>query len=262
MEGKGSKKVNIGLVMHGIRLGVLFIVLVIAAARVIPVGAWFYVERKAAAVGKISAPVSIHLGAANTDNIIWMDMTGLDLSSGNASSPDDGTRYKDYVFSIYGEDAHRFRIQLAYTTNNQFEYELYPAVLLSSGAEAPSGNLGTVRYRTNPTDGSASVEQIYYIASGTSSIPFTKLNEKTVSGEKLGKLTSDSDSVYYPKTYDTYSYVNKYAMPVYMRSGVLEMPDMGRDFLYYFILRVIWTSGAENSKETDMIYISAEAVTG
>ena len=248
-----------GLFMHGIRLGVLFIVLVIAVIRVLPADAWFYMGRKLAVVGKIEAPVSIHIGGGNKESVIYMDLIGLDLKQ-DGTSDGSGSRYKDYVFCVYGEELHKFMIQLAYTTNNQFEYEVYPAVFSSDGT-VPGGNT-RVDYLTHPESGAA-VAQVYYF-NPSSAITMTKLNNKTVGTEELGKLSGDTgEGGQYRRTYGDYTYVNKYAMPIYMRSGTIEREGISEgngQYLYYFVLRVKWSEDAVNTKESDMIYISAQVV--
>ncbi|MBP5165783.1 MAG: hypothetical protein ILP09_00815, partial [Oscillospiraceae bacterium] len=89
-----------------------------AAAR-----AWLVYDRKVAAVAEIDAPMSLWIRAGNAEDAMYLDMSNINVA---------GTqKYKDFVFAIAGEYVSAFKLQLAYTTNNQFHYDVYRAEVSS-----------------------------------------------------------------------------------------------------------------------------------
>lgn len=217
---------------------------------------WFSFERKTAGIREISNPMSIFINAGQEEDIMYMDLTGIDLSR---------TTYKDFVFCIRGINISKYAIQLAYTTNNQFEYELYPAVEVAS--DVPANALGHVSYESH--DSSHTIKY-YYIENGKSPIDGTFKNKKSDSEI----LAEDNDS-FYEETYGTYENVQKYARPLYWQTidilhnasaatgtisngqYVYQNSPTG-SFTDYYILRIIWGELRQNDKETDIIYLSAK----
>lgn len=214
------------------------ILIMALAACMLPSLAWFYEGRKAAAVEAVSTPTSIFINAANEEDIRYMDLSGIDV--------EDGT-YKDFVFCVRGNSIGAYKIQLAYTTNNQFSYELYPATM-TTGA-VPPGAVGSVVWYTHPEQNT----QRYYIPSGTS--PLTGTFKNKIDGQILAR----NADTYYNNTYGSYTNVHQYARPLYWQtdSAILTSLDAEYSFCDYYILRVIWNSSAQNTKETDIIYITA-----
>ena len=249
MNAERPAKQNKGLMVNALRALILLVLLALCVSLV--VYAWFRYERDAAALAELSDPTAIYINAANREEIRYMDMSGIDVEGET-----DG--YKDFVFCIRGDNVGSYRLQLAYTTNNQFSYELYPANQLVSGS-VPANAVGVALYTTHPVSGTIGPEQTYYIAPGTSPIVGDFLNKNTGASEILAYDDSYPADQYHTLTYDDYDIVHKYAWPIYWQARNLIHPisDAYGSFCDYYILRVIWNSGATNTKETDIIYISA-----
>ena len=77
------------------------------------------------------------------------------------------------------------------------------------------------------------------------------------------EILANPSGTYYGRTYSTYTYTNKYAVPLYWQSGTtvddkIEPTNVVDNSFYdYYILRVRWSETRVNNKETDIIYISA-----
>ncbi|MBO4453286.1 MAG: hypothetical protein J5793_05070 [Clostridia bacterium] len=234
-------------------IAALFAVLCFA----VPVFAWLYGDRDAATVAVIDNPAAIYIDAANREDIRYMNMSGINVED------ESGVTYKDFVFCVSGNDVDAYKLQLAYTTNNQFEYELYHARLASGSV--PNDAFTAVLYTTHP-DGT---EQNYYVDSSDSTpIAGVFRNKKTVGGEDLAyDWTDTGNTAYHDLTYEIsdspgdYRNVNKYAEPIYWQTSSTMIPSSAVGTFYdYYIIRVIWSSGVSNTKETDMIYITARNI--
>ena len=218
--------------------------------------AWFYYGRKVAGISEISNPTAIFINAGNQEDIRYLDLGGIDVESG--VDPDTHIGHKDFVFCVRGNNVQAYKLQLAYTTNNQFEFELYAATETSS---EPSGDtLALVYYDTH----SGNDPTLYYYApAGATPIAGTLLNEDTaVTDETIAK----NSDYYHNKTYTpdganaAYTNRHKFAIPLYWQASSSAYPtlDAHFDFCDYYILRVKWTSNTKNDKETDIVYISAK----
>ncbi len=200
-----------------------------------PVFAWLNSEKVIAGYAPVSTISSLFIGAGHNEDIKYLYFDGIDAAEGDPEEP----RYKYYVFCISGEFASYYKIQLAYTTNNQFSYDIFHATESSN----PSG--ATVSYTTVGGD-------TYYYAIDGSAIVGHFLNSQTVDGE----LIANSDK--HAETYGTYSYVNKYAEPLYWQTNSAIQGNVYGDFYHYYILRVNLGSKGENDRETDVICIAAK----
>ncbi|MBO4692772.1 MAG: hypothetical protein J5659_00045 [Clostridia bacterium] len=215
--------------------------------------AWFSYVRRMGAVAEITDPTAIFINAGNAEDVRYLDLGGIDVEGENS--------YKDFVFCIRGNHVSNYKIQLSYTTNNQFDYEIYTATMVTSPGAVPANPESLVVYDTH--DGSSGT-QYYYAASGATPLPGSFLNKDTGASEKLAK---NNDS-YYEDTYtpggtnSTYDNRHKYAIPLYWHtsSSISPVMDANSDFCDYFILRVIWDSNSRNNKETDIVYIAAKNI--
>ncbi|MBR3641488.1 MAG: hypothetical protein IKN53_05620, partial [Oscillibacter sp.] len=198
--------------------------------------AWLHTSRQVAAVAPVDNPMSIYINAAHQEDIQYMDLSDIDMERERPN----GTRYnyQDFVFTVQGEYIRAFRLQLAYTTNNQITFEIYQA------EEDPNGDVLYV----SAEDGSS----VYYSADG-GALPLTYLNAQ--SGNKLANNTLHTD------TYGSYNNVNLYAEPIYCQTTntIAVRHREGIRFHNYFILRATWPAERTNDKETDIIYIAAKA---
>ena len=225
--------------------------------------AWFCFSKKTAATVKISDPTAIFINAGNKEDIRYLNLADLDVQTGE---------YKDYVFCVRGY-VHYYRLQLAYTTNNQFSYEIYPAVEKST--EAVPNDAKTVTWIAN-TGANSGSELTYY--STESALTGSILNQDTnITNEVIAKTAHED--YYYQSTYGLgnntfYDNRQKYAVPLYWQANTTrqvldgEFTDDDNDgvseFCHYYILRIKWdypSANRENNKETDIIYISAKNFT-
>ena len=128
---------------------VVALIVLCAALLMVPVYSWLALGRVLGAYAPIAKPEALYVGAGHRDydetnqlfpsdhfeDIRYLYLNGIDVNE------DQG--YYDYVFCIFGKAIHYYRLQLAYTTNNQFEYELYRAT------ETTTYQQGAVEYVTH-----------------------------------------------------------------------------------------------------------------
>lgn len=249
------KSKNIKTEKSKIVIGIVFSLALICmiALLMVPSYAWLTGNRSVAVVGRIDTPMSLQISAANKEKLEYLDFSSIDLTKGKEYPG--GKHYQDFVFTVYGEAVHVFKLQLAYTTNNQFEYELYNAV------EANSHTPGAASY-TSVSD--AGIKYYYVTSSAVTMIPLNKADNAML-GVTDGAIDNTTGSGLYTSTYhNSYEdgYVNKYAVPVYMQTEVITADRVQDKFLNNFILRVIWNWSPDitNDKETDIIYIAATVI--
>ena len=226
--------------------------------------AWFYFGREAAGAKNIADPTAIFINAGNMEDIRYMKLSDINLEGAE--------NYADYVFCIRGNSVSRYKLQLAYTTNNQVEYEIYPASLVTTDNPLPGSTLTTVTYTTHPQQvGNAPVsEEIlqYFVASGTPPLSGSCLNrdETAYANGEILALTGEDE--YYIATYtpdgsgSVYTHHDKYSVPIYWQTAAAVNAgapyNEAGDFCDYYVLRIKWTGVRVNTKETDIIYISAK----
>ncbi len=219
--------------------------LVLAIAAIGATFAWLYIERQVAAVGLVDSPMSIYINAAHKEDIQYLDLSDIDMTR----QTDGGVRYnyQDFVFSVQGEDLLTFKLQLAYTTNNQFTFEIFEAQEVNSG--------GVVDYYSEETGST-----IHYDMIG-SALTLTYMTLKAGNGNKLGDPANQYNIDTYLAGGSKYGYVDQYAEPIYCQTAapINVRNRQGTKFHNYFILRVHWDNSKLNDRETDLIYIAARA---
>ena len=182
--------------------------------------AWLSISQaKIASYIPIASPQSLYIGAGHAtivNGIIeeYEDVRYLYISEVDVSEE---LQYRDYLFSVCGRSVSAFRIQLAYTTNNQFSYEIYPATEYSS---SPGFEY---------TDHLSSSGTYYY-----------RRENSPLNGQYKNKVMSGSESIAdsLSTTYDSYTYVDQYANPIYWVSDTINSGVRRGGFVKYFILRV------------------------
>ena len=234
------------------RLWVSVLLLVLAICVAIPSFAWFY-RAMIAAYAPISSHESLYIGAGHIvidlendifdPDVLLEDVRYLYLNGIDAT--DTEHEYVDFVFCVYGKSISKFKLQLAYTTNNQFTYEIYAA------SEAAVDSDGAVKYITHDEN---SPQTYYYKATGEA-IAGTYLNDTTDGGETI------ADSTKHTATYGSYSSskVNRYAEPIYWQTDSAILGNSSHVFVKYFILRVWKGDKTVNDRETDVICIAAKS---
>lgn len=210
---------------------VSFTVVLIAS---IPIFAWFTLNRGIAATTKINAPTKLYITSGNKEASANINMADIDVEEMKDSKR---VLQKDYVVGIAGKNVGTYKLQLAHTTNIPFTYEIYKA--------SETTQNGDVMYVGED-------KEKYYYNKGAK-----------VSGDYLN-LGQDNlaDNTLHNKSYGTYSNVQKNAEPLYWQSENLKagQADSDGEFCDYYIITVTWTESAKNDKETDMVYLTAEAI--
>ena len=212
--------------------------------------AWFSISQaEIASYIPVASPQALYIGAGHAEIVNgtieeYEDVRYLYISEVDVT---EGLPYRDYLFCVCGRSVSTFRVQLAYTTNNQFSYEVYQAT----------------EYNTSPgfeyTDHLSS-SGTYYYRRGNSPLNGTYKNRVISGFEAIAD--SSSLSVTYNTSSGTYTLVDQYANPIYWVSDAIHTGVRRGGFVEYFILRVYINGKTENDKETDIICISAQSGSG
>ena len=235
------EKKNMSRIYRILTLVISGVILLVAVS--IPVYAWFALQNRLASYAPISSPEALYIGAGHTEiendlfeDIRYMYFNGMDVNS--------DLDYVDRVFCVYGKSVPGYRLQLAYTTNNQFTYDIYHAT------ESDVYSATAVEYSMH--DGSG--DKYYYSINGAP-IAGTFLNSTEVDGETL------ANNDYHSATYDAYSRsnVSDYAEPIYWQTTNVETGNARGSFVNYYILRVHTDGKLVNDRETDVICLAARS---
>lgn len=236
----------------------------------IPVAAWFMTQKMLAAYAPISSPQSLYIGAGHIEfegqtyygnladvdkyeDIRYLYLDSIDADEFTVEQIANEEDYYDFVFCVYGKGVGGFKIQLAYTTNNQFTYQIFNAT------ESNATSAGAVPYTTHDA-----TPQTYYYTVNGAAIAGSFLNDKTVNSETLGKTATDESEYaeslkYHKQTYGNYTNVQKYAEPIYWQTTNSQTGNLRGSFVNYYILRVSLNGKTTNDRETDVICIAAKS---
>ena len=206
----------------------------------IPVYAWL-VGRSITVYAPVDVETSLYIGAGNQEDIKYLSFDGIDSTTEQ--------RYIDYVFCVSGEFVRYYKIQLAFTTNNQFEFGLYRATTKLS--EKHPTIEGEVHYV--PKTGSSRDPITYYI----SNIGEIEGVYKNQNGDDLLGI-KNTNNEYYKDTYDTYTNVDVNAVPLYWQTNHTINVGQGASFVHYYILRLYLGEKTVNDRESDILCITAK----
>lgn len=219
-------------------------VLTLSLLIAIPVFAWFSSQRKMATMAKIDSPAKLSLKSGAREEIVQFKMSGIDVTQ---TSP------KSFVFCVEGEDISRYNIQLAHTTNINFNYTIYKA------KQAPAGDTTGVEYIK------ADNSRVYY-NKASSALSGSFINNTTDSVDSARTIgNTDYEASSYNNGIDS-DERQKFAEPLYWQtttpitaeeSEYDEIVDEN-SFRNYYVLEVSWDSDVLNDKETDMVYITVQ----
>ena len=274
---------------------IVAMLLTIALLIAVPVYSWFSYQRKAAEMFKVEYPNALYINAAHREDRIFFNLDGIDIGEYKLD-PATNTQIKDavtgdpikvdqmmYVFSVSGSNTTSFRLQMAHTTNNLFNYTLYEAKQYreySAAATAAGNDIDRiVRYEMNTGSHTENTIQVVgdlisdeddetgtlYYVKNTTPLSGRYLNEDSTN-TKLG--IKSTDNTYYSQTYGDNTNVQLNAVPKYWQSDVTLVTsgdnkevDANKNFCKYFILVVTWKDqeqSTQEDKETDLIYFSVE----
>lgn len=221
---------------HHIIAAVLIALIVLL---VIPVLAWLYYQRSIQTMTLINEPFALEIGAGDAQDIAELKLSNIDVTEAD---------HKDVVFCVFSRYMQTsYHLQLAHTTNIGFKYTIYPAGKSSSGVS------GAIEYLKD------------YYTIGENPVVGKYLNAADTSN-RLAKPSGDYHDKTYPVSGGTsggYTNVQKYAEPLYWKTtDPLTLPttsDGVGHYIDYYVLRISWDKSIQNNKETDMIYLMAEA---
>jgi hypothetical protein len=214
---------------------------------------WITSQRQLSTTTWIKTPVVLTIGSGNNHDIKYLDMGDIDVET---------TNYKDYVICVYGTPVDSYSLQLAYTTNIAFHYEIY---------------------RADETDSAEnSVESTYTDVKGNLQTEyFSKVSvDPVITGKTISEILADNDTVASHQSH-TMSYgdengqnpvskdkIQSSAEPLYWLAeendtnilqpqNIVSTDDGTEAFLDYFIIHVSWDSEeVVNDKETDIVYLT------
>ncbi|MBO4594554.1 MAG: hypothetical protein J5697_02490 [Clostridia bacterium] len=232
MRTDGKKKNRLTITAHVLTLCLL--VLSVAGASTF---AWFSSRKSVGSYAPISSPEALYIGAGHIENDTFEDIRYMYFDGMDVKKAD----HVDKVFCVYGTGIGNYKIQLAFTTNNQFIYSIYHA------SESSVESEGAVKYVTHQT----TPQTFYYSVSGEA-IAGTFLNKQEVEGESIANAENHTD------TYGSYANVNKYAEPIYWQTSVAETGRARGAFVNYYILRVSYNGKEVNDRETDVLCLAAK----
>ena len=256
--------------MRGLILAVC--VMTIASATVIPVTyAWFTRQKQIAFLTEVDTPQELYIRAGHEEDTAFIDLSNIDVQS----DPDNPVTCKDFVFCVKG-DVTAYYIQLAHTTNIQFDYSIYRADQKNTEAAALSAAMDLQSLVENDPsqiavytshevkDNSNNSVNFYYAK--TEILNGKYINDQTQNDEKIARQNEDQlpqgKSNCHPDTYNSYGNVQKYAEPLYWHSDKITLTitndeKTAGEYARYYILHLDWKDkNLTNNKETDMVYIT------
>lgn len=255
----------------------------------LPVFAWFSSQRQIGTVILINAPTTISIGSGNQEPVGMIDLSNINVEEYlDPENKNSLITSGEYVFCVTGKYLSEYDLQIARTTNIDFDYELYrvdsetykgvlsPGITTDLGiisgyevadykseidgntyyypyqinvsTDKTQGNITSYGKFLNPTNNDTQT-----VGDGNA----VDIDEKSFHERNYGdNITDDSGNT----TIQTYQNVNVHAEPLYWQ--VKNIPVTGQlgdaGFIDYYVLKIKWEGkGMTNNKETDMIYITA-----
>ena len=225
---------GVALVVSGLLLAVSF--------------GWFYRQREMSTTAWIKAPIVLDIRAGNNQDIQYLDMGDIEVGTGDG--------YQDYVFCVYGKPVDYYSLQLAYTTNIAFHYDVYRADLDPKGATKFESPNNSARFTLvgEPVISGLSMKEI--VEKGES--PKKYQSHSLSYGEEQGsnivdrkKVQDNNEPLYFLASEEK----DGNHVSVIQPRGVSEN---GEDFFDYYVIRVSWKAGeVHEDKETDIVYLTA-----
>jgi hypothetical protein len=215
---------------------------------------WILNQKKLLTATWIKTPIVLTIGSGNNHDIKYLDMGDIDVKSESS---------KDYVICVYGTPVDNYSLQLAYTTNIAFNYEIYRA---SETTDTANAILSTY------TDEKGITYKEYFKISDTDTKPIisakslTELSSGEIQahqshhmsyGDEEGENAVDAEKVQ-SNAEPLYWLAEEDGTNVLKPKNHVELGDGTVAFLDYFIIRVSWNPDkVENDKETDIVYLTA-----
>jgi len=259
---------------HKIQLIAAFLV-TLAVITIIPIYAWFSYQRGLAELQLIKSPDLLYITAANAEAVKNLDMSGINVEAVKVVNGEDiPITSKMYPFCVAGDYVPDFTLQLAHTSNNAFNYEIFEGTVYTTEADAQASGKEYVEYNVTYNLSGINVDglnrdgvtagDILYIAKGSSLQTGSSDNTKNYTGRYLN-MSGDNRTAttkYLEECYGDYGIYTIYELPLYWQcSGIPSVEDQlnhGNTFFKTFIIEVSWEAGqVRNLKETDIVYLMA-----
>ena len=233
-----NKKQKRRLMISGVALVMSGLLLVVSYA-------WFYTQREMSTAAWIKAPIVLDIRAGNNQDIKYLDMGNIEVGE------TDG--YKDYVFCVYGKPVDNYSLQLAYTTNIAFHYDVYRVDLSENGDivfQSPDGSATFKRVNDTPVIKGLSMNEIKAQNLSPSQYQSHDLSygdEKKENIVDRNKVQRNNEPLYF--------LAEENGVKVMKPRNIL---NNNKDFLDYYVIRVSWKAGeVHEDKETDIVYLTA-----
>lgn len=260
----------------------IIIALALTAALIIsiPTYSWFNYEKKIAELAKIKSPDNLYINAAHKEDIVYLDMSSIDVSQKDPDSQSPITS-QSFVFSVSGEWVTNFTLQIEHTKNNPFTYSFHEGIIYatkdamsadhSDWQERNSdGSLKYVEYTaTNIYDAKESAkisDWPAYPENDVASIEDGSTYYIWIGGDIKNK-NNETGSYLSPtpalreKSYESGTNYDTRVVPSYWQlNKILTGSDKNVPFYKTYVITASWTDveNIENyKKETDLFYISA-----
>jgi hypothetical protein len=238
-----------------------FLALLIASIALVAVTySWIRNQRSLSTAVWIKTPIVLNIGSGNNHDIQYLDMGNIDVTAEK--------NYKDYVICVYGTPVDNYSLQLAYTTNIAFHYEVYRAEELEDGDDTSGDDVATSTY----TDEDGTHTEYFKKSSETSVISGKTLKELEEAagdsaeahqshdlsyGDENGKNACDEKMVQ-SNAEPLYWLAEEKGTNVLQPINKIKTDDGTEASLDYFIIRVSWNPDeVTNDKETDIVYLTA-----
>ena len=229
------------------------IALILALAALVAVTlSWFFYRRELDTLTWIKTPIRLDIGSGNNHDIAYLDLGSIDA--------DTTEKTIEQVFCVYGEPVDIYSLQLAYTTNIAFYYDIYRA--------SYDPDKGNVAFTYTDSDGDHT-ENFSYDSSSTPVIqakPLNKMSQEEITAHQSHSLSYGNDNGLNPVDA---SKVQSNAEPLYWLASenglnVMNPRNVQTNettgstyFCDYYVLKIHWDEGTVvNDKETDMVYLT------
>ena len=229
------------------------IALILAVALLIGVTlSWFFNKRELDSLTWIKTPIRLDIGSGNNHDIAYLDLGSIDADTPN--------RTIERVFCVYGEPVDIYSLQLAYTTNIPFYYDIYRA-----SYDPDNGNVSF----TYADENGNHTEKFSYDPNSTPVIqakPLNTMNETEIAAHQSHALSYGDDNGKNPVKA---SKVQSNAEPLYWLASenglnVMKPQNVQTNnttqstyFCDYYVIKIHWDEGTViNDKETDMVYLT------
>ena len=229
------------------------IALILALAALVAVTlSWFFYRRELDTLTWIKTPIRLEIGSGNNHDIAYLDLGSIDADTPN--------RTIERVFCVYGEPVDIYSLQLAYTTNIAFYYDIYRA--------SYDPDKGNVVFTYTDKDGDHT-EKFLYDTNSTPVIQAKPLSAMTTDeisahqshnlsyGDDNGlnaaaknKVQSNAEPLYWLASENGLNVMN----PLYVATNLTTGSAC---FCDYYVMKIHWDEGTViNDKETDMVYLT------